>query len=252
MHTTSVQTQMTVLEHLQELRKRFLWAIAGIGLAMIGGWYIYPHILQFATSALHGYQSLNFTTVGQAFDLQLQVSWWVGVVLASPWWLGQIWLYIAPGLYRREKLYLSCFGLAGLGLFILGSAGGAYLAPQAVRMLNSFTPAGATNYLTATSYVSFFVMLMVASGFSALFPLLIVALNFFNLVSLKTLLKIWRWVVLGAFTFAAVVNPLPSPWPMIVQAIILVGVYGIALGVCAIRHLIIKSKLKAKNLANSA
>lgn len=235
-HKRQEKTSLTVLEHLAEARKRLLWALFGVLIGTVAGWVIYDQLISYLIQPLGSQQRINFTTVGGAFDIKFRVSLWTGAIISSPWWISQVWIYISPGLSRRERYYTLGFGITAVILFLGGAAMGAWTAPYAVEILSSFNPPGATSFFTAELYISFYLRLVLVFGISALLPELLVALNFLGLVSAKQILSQWRWAVMVAFTFAAIANPLPHPWSMIVQALILVVVYFLAVAVAFINQ----------------
>ena len=223
---------MGIVAHLRELRKRIILVVAGLAVGIVPGWYLYNPVMGFIQRPLIELErtnvNLNFQTIGAAFDLKLTMALWIATILTSPWWIIQIGLFIAPALKRREKLYVATFGLAGLVLFAGGAASGVWLAPHAVEILQSFVPDNSQSLLQANMYVQFYMRLVIAFGISFLLPEVLVALNFMGMMSAKRMLKAWRWVTVIAFTFAAIANPLPSPWPMAIQAGVLLALYLIA------------------------
>ncbi len=254
---------MPLLQHLQEARKRILWALAGILLGAIVGWVLAEPIISEMTAPLKGQNplifqllnrqlphenklehiALNFTTVTGAFNLKFKIALWAGFIISSPWWILQIWLYIAPALYKKEKIYLLTFGCATLFLFWLGVIIGMYITPQAVSILNEFTPAGASSFITANSYFNFYMTLILTFGITTLIPELLVALNFLSILSVKQMLRGWRIATITAYTFAAITNPVPNPTSMIIQGTLMCALYFLAIGICAIRERITKRNL---------
>ena len=220
------QARMRVSEHLVELRKRLLLALAGILMASIGGWFLVTPTLNWMQAPL--------LAVSEQADMRIQVSLWLGVLISAPWWIYQIGAFIAPGLKRKEKIYIASFGLVGVLLFSGGALSGIWVIPKAVAILNSFTPDGALMLLRADSYITFFMRMVLAFGLSCLAPEILVALNFMGVLKAKTMLKGWRWAVVLAAVFSAVANPLPTAWPMIVQMSALIGLYLLAVGISAI------------------
>ncbi|WP_235001799.1 twin-arginine translocase subunit TatC [Arcanobacterium ihumii] len=239
---------MPVRMHIQELRKRILLSIAGIFLASIVGWYIYDPVLVWIQSPLKAIDSdsarLNFQTIGAAFDLKLRLSLWIGTLLASPWWVYQIFAFISPGLRRKERNSLVVFGFAGVILFAAGAASAIIMIPRAVEILASFTPPESLTLLRADSYITFYTRLVLAFGISFLIPEILVVLNFLGMLSSKSMLKAWRWAIVLAFTFAAIANPLPSPWPMTIQAGVLILLYLLAIAISALHEKHLKKKSK--------
>ena len=210
---TNPQARMRVSEHLLELRKRLLLARLGIFVASIGGWFLVTPTLNWMQEPLRSVSEqapqLNFQTIGAAFDLRIQVSLWLGVLISAPWWIFQIGAFISPAL------------------------SGIWIIPKAVAILNSFTPEGAVMLLRADSYITFFMRMVLAFGLSCLAPEILVALNFAGVMKAKSMLKGWRWAVVLAAVFSAIANPLPTAWPMIVQMSALIGLYLLAVGISA-------------------
>ncbi|VEI12577.1 Sec-independent protein translocase protein TatCy [Trueperella bialowiezensis] len=239
---------MPVREHLRELRKRILLSLAGIFVGAVIGWYLYEPAMNFITEPLTRITSqaaiLNFDTIGQAFDLKLRVAFWIGVIISSPWWVLQLFLFISPGLKRKERWHLIVFSLVGVLLFAAGVLSGMRMAPIAVEILTSFNPDNSASFIRATAYVSFYMRLVMAFGLSFLLPEVLVVLNFLGLVSWRSMLRHWRWAVVLCFVFAAIANPLPSPWPMTIQAFVLIALYLLAVLISFINE-----KLRAKRRA---
>jgi len=115
---------MPLTAHLRELRNRVLLSLAGIAVGAIVGWIIFDPISDAMTRPLElineggGHAELNFGTVGMGFDLRLKLAVFIGVFISSPWWLLQMWLFIAPALQRREKIHALGFSFAGALFFI--------------------------------------------------------------------------------------------------------------------------------------
>ncbi len=223
---------MSISGHLKDLRKRVLWSLLGILAGAVGGWFLYGPVMDYITAPLLDIQDantqINFPTIGAALDLKLRVSLWVGVIISCPWWIYQVGAFIVPGLKRKERWYAFAFGAAGVLLFLGGALTGVMLVPRAVEILQSFVPVGGSSLLQADAYVDFYTRLVILFGISFLIPEVLVALNFLGVLSARNMLRAWRWAVLVAFIFAAIANPLPSPWPMIVQALILLALYLVA------------------------
>ncbi|MBP3223546.1 MAG: twin-arginine translocase subunit TatC [Actinomycetaceae bacterium] len=227
---------MGVLNHLAELRVRLMWIFVGVGVGTIAGWFFYEPIMSVISGPLAdlGNAQMNFATIGSAFDLRLRVSFWAGVLISSPWWIWHIGAFLAPALRKREKIYVSVFGLTATVLFLVGAASGMWMAPRAISILQSFVPDGAVSYITSDAYMTFYMRLVIVCGISMSFPVLLVALNFGGLLSARAMVGAWRWATVGAFTFAAVANPIPNPWPMIVQACVILIVYFAACAIAAV------------------
>jgi sec-independent protein translocase protein TatC len=231
---------MGLADHLRELRNRLILSVVGIGLGAVGGWFLYDPVVAFISAPLTDITDtraqMNFQTISAALDLKLRVAVSLGVLVSSPWWIYQVAAFIGPGLKRREKLSAAAFGLVGFILFAAGALVGMLVAPRAVEILVSFVPDDATAFVSAVSYINFYTYLVIAFGLSFLVPELLVAASFLGVVKVRSLLKAWRIVVVAAFTFAAVVNPIPNPLPMIIQALAMMALYYLAVLVAFIHE----------------
>lgn len=229
---------MLLQEHFREFRSRVLWATFGLVLGAVGGWFLFDPVFNSLAAPVVEMQTngreaaLNFTTVASAFDMRMRVSLFLGALITSPWWLYQMWAFIAPGLRRTEKRYVVGFTAATIPLFLLGAAMGWFLLPHAVSIFMSVTPDAAVNFIDARTYLTFAMRLILAFGVAFLFPVVMVALNMIGVVRGQTYIRGWRWAVVLVFTFAAFANPLPDPWTMIALGVIMTGLYYLAAWLC--------------------
>ncbi|MDI9587897.1 MAG: twin-arginine translocase subunit TatC [Gleimia sp.] len=229
--------RMPLVDHLKEARRRLIFILLGILVGSIVGWFLYPYIFEYMARPLMDLRErgqvteLNFETVSAAFDLKLKLSMFAGFIITTPWWVYQIWAFIAPALKKREKAYAIIFTIAGAILFAAGAAVGIWIMPHAVQILTSFAPASAVMLMKSNMYFSFYMRLVLVFGMSFLIPLAMVGLNQLNILRAETMLKGWRWAVVSAFVFAAVANPLPDPWNMTFQALAMLTLYLLAVGI---------------------
>lgn len=229
--------RMPLADHLRELRRRFLLAALGIVVGAVAGWFLYPWFFDAINAPMEAIAdrgqgaAINFGTVGGAFDMRIRLSMFIGLFLSSPWWVWQIFAFVSPGLTRRERRSTVGFGLAGALLFVGGGALGWLVLPNAVTVLTAFTPDDAVNLIDARTYLSFFTRVMLVFGIAFLVPVVMVALNSAGVVTGRSLLKGWRWLVLCAFLFAAVANPLPDAWSMIAMAVPICALFFGAIGI---------------------
>ncbi|PZR52816.1 twin-arginine translocase subunit TatC [Xylanimonas oleitrophica] len=229
---------MPLREHLLELRKRLFLAACGLAVGAVAGWLLYQPLLDALQAPLHVAAqeqgktiALNFTGLASALDMKVKVALFLGVIVSCPWWLFQLWAFVTPGLTRREKGYAYGF-LAGAVPLFLGGVGLAWwVLPHAVDILAGFVPEGATNFTDAQGYLSFVMRLVLAFGLAFVSPVLIVGLNMAGLVRHESLAKGWRWAVLIAFVFAAVMTPTPDALTMIFVALPICALYFGALGI---------------------
>jgi sec-independent protein translocase protein TatC len=257
---------MTLMEHLRELRDRLFKAVVGIVVGMIIGWFLSDFVLNLLTdpfcSAVReiavkdngGTLPADWSCDGKLIQLQagaglmvrLQVSMWLGLILAGPIWLYQLWAFIAPGLHRHERRWAYAFAGAAAPLFGVGALLAYYVVAQGLALLLSFAPEDTASTLELTGYIDFITGLMLLFGVAFEFPLAILLLNVAGVVTAKRLLSWWRVIVFLFFVFAAVATPTPDPFGMSFLAGALSALYFAA---CGLAHL--NDKRRARKSSES-
>jgi sec-independent protein translocase protein TatC len=236
------QAAMSLGGHLKELRKRFVWSFVFIGLGTVAGWYLFDPVFAALQNPIvqaakdsHVNATVNFSTIGGAFDLRLQISVFIGVVVSSPLWLYQFWAFIIPALKRRERIYTFGFLGSAIPLFL----GGCYMAwmalPIFVHALLGLTPAGSANLINASEYVLFAIRILLLFGLAFVLPVVLVLVNFMGLVSARGILKGWRLAVVVSALVAALATPVSDPTSMFLLMIPLLVLYFIAAGIAWLR-----------------
>ena len=230
---------MTLIEHIRELRTRLFRACIAILVGAIIGYLVSRRVQDWITapycnfSVSHGAAKCSFNLNGplDQFMLQLKISLYVGLVLAAPFWLYQLWAFVAPGLHRRERRYAYAFAAAAAPLFAVGFYLGFLLVSRSMVFF-----LGMSSQYTLTvnldGYFEFVTGVMLLFGAAFEFPVLVAMLNFAGLVSAKRLLGWWRIAIFLMFFFAAVVTPTPDPFGMTIlgacMAVLYFGAVGIA------------------------
>jgi sec-independent protein translocase protein TatC len=239
---------MSLMEHLDELRKRIVHSALFLAAGFIIAWLFKDWLLNFLQKPLLKIgKSLVFTHPMDALNLYLQVALLAGAIIASPFILFQVWLFIAPGLYQKEKRFVVPFMSATVGLFLAGASFGYfYVLPGAMKILiidmgHNFTP-----MITIEDYSSFFLSIILGLGISFELPILIFFLAMFGIVSPRFLWKNIRYAILAVFIVAAVICPSPDPWTMCIYAIPMLALYLIGIAVAWYVH---PSRRKAKEAA---
>ncbi|TDB77173.1 twin-arginine translocase subunit TatC [Micromonospora sp. KC723] len=232
---------MTLIEHIRELRNRLFRAslavVVGFG---FGIWLSGPvlHLLQKPYCDLPKARLVNgecnFVQLGPAdlFLLQLKVGLWVGLIIAAPVWLYQLWAFIAPGLHRHERRYAYFFTGLAAPLFAAGAVLAYFVTAKGLEFLLNVSGGGdITTTLDITRYISFVTNLILLFGVAFEFPLIVLMLNFVGLASARKLLGWWRVAVFLFFAFSAVVTPTPDPFGMTALAVCLSALYFGAVGI---------------------
>ena len=230
MPATKVQRfkEMSLVEHLRELRTRLFKASLAIVIGTVVAWSFYPRIFEILSQPVNQIVEqaqangrdvrLVLGGVADAFILQIKVSVVTSMLLTSPIWLYQLWRFITPGLYRKEKLRAYLFVSVAVPLFVSGAVLAYIFLPIGLNILFGFTPLGVGNYVPVDRYLSFFLRMVLVFGISFLAPLFIVMLNIFDVLEAKAITSRCRVVVLSVFAFAAVATPTGDPVNMTLLA----------------------------------
>ena len=236
---------MSFWEHLEELRLRLIYMliafVIGAGLA----WSVKEKLLDILTlpyvEAWHGAQlgktaSLNFSAPQSQFVSYMKLSLIAGLVFSLPIMLYQLWAFVSPGLYSREKRYAIPFVASSCGLFGLGSwFGWRFAFPAAFRFLLGFSGKVGENIVVnptvmVDEYIEFVARLLLAFGTVFELPVLVFFLSIAGVINHTHLIKFTRIFIVIAFVIAAVITP-PDPLSQLILAVPLCGLYGVSIGV---------------------
>ncbi len=240
---------MSLMEHLEELRRRIVHSAAYLCVGFVVAYMFHERLYGFVDAPLnHLGIKLNYTHPMDPLNLYLQVSLIGGAILASPFILYQVWLFIAPGLYQKEKRFVIPFMAATVGLFLAGASFGYFFVlPGALKILivqfgSKFNP-----MVTIEEYTGFFLSVILGLGISFEMPILIFFLALFGIVSPRFLWKNIRYAILAVFLVAAIITPSPDPWTMCIYAIPMLALYMIGIAVAWWVH---PSRKKAKEVSS--
>lgn len=225
--------RMTFLEHLDELRKRITHAVVallvGFLAALALGDLLKDFIYQGLTAELEGGKFI-YTEPGEGFFLWMKMAGLAGVLIASPYIMWQVWLFIAPGLYSREKKLAIPFVVGSSSLFVMGAAFSHYvLFPAAWRFFASFD----NEYITFTPRIDpvfgLYVKLMLGMGLVFQMPMVMLVLARLGIVSAGFLARNIKYAVLLIFVVAAVITPDGSPVSQALVAAPMFVLYGVGI-----------------------
>jgi sec-independent protein translocase protein TatC len=238
---------MTLWEHLAELRSRIVRMLLAFVAGGAVAWFYRESLLMWLTkpfvdawgAGVHsGGASLHFPSPASLFIAYVRLAALGGLVFALPFILYQVWAFVAPGLYSREKKFAAPFVVSSCALFALGGwFGWRFAFPVAFKYLLSFAvPVGGLDVkptVMISDYIEFVTHMLLAFGFAAELPIVVFFLSIAGLVTHKHLIKFFRYFIVIAFVLAAVLTP-PDPLSQLMLAVPLCFLYGISIGVAFI------------------
>ena len=234
LHTRS----MPLLAHLEELRKRIIFSVLGVLVGFISCWHFADRIFGLMQQPIigalrhHGIGGgLVYLNPTEPFNLYLEVALVGGLFAASPFVFYQLWLFIAPGLYRKEKRYVMPFLLGTVGLFIAGGLFGYKMVyPASLDFLigygQRFQP-----MITIGEYTRLFVTIIVGLGLIFEMPIIVFFLALMRLITARWMWRNLRYSILVIFIIAAIVTPTADILNMCLFAAPMVALYAISIGV---------------------
>ena len=231
------EARMSLVEHIRELRSRVLKALTFLTAGVIGGWFIEPPVWKFMTRP---YCSLPEavrkdplgTGAGQGkgctlilnglFDglfLHVKLAIVIGVVISAPFWLYQLWAFVAPGLHARERRWAYFFAGAAIPLFAFGGTIAYFAMTKGLHFLLAMVPVNALPLITVDSYLGYAMAMLLIFGLAFELPLCMALLNLAGVLTHARFAKWRRMIIFGVFAFAAVATPSPDPISMLLLAV---------------------------------
>lgn len=227
-------TEMTLLEHLNDLRRRLTWVVGILLLATIISFAFAEPLLNFLlTPYAKSASGAQLQTIRptEGIETFFKVALLSGVVISMPFVLVQFWLFISPGLTRREKRYIYVFVPSALLLFGLGIAFSWFvLAPAAIFFLANFLPEVFRADWQGQEYMNFIISMLFWVGLSFEMPVIVYFVARVGLVTAKTLREQWRVAVVGIAVLAAVITPSIDPVTMLLTMTPLLVLYAMSIG----------------------
>jgi len=228
---------MSFFDHLVELRKRIISSLMAIGVGIVVGFAIAKHFIDFITRPMqaalranHVDPSLYYTSPAGYVSLLITLSVYLGIVIAMPWVLYQVWLFVAPGLYKHERRAVASFITSSMMLFLCGIAFGYFvLLPRVLTYVVGFAAGGPIKPLISLNeYFDLIVVVLVGLGVIFEMPVVVFILSLFGIVTPKFLLKNFRYAMLLITIVAAIVTPTPDATTMLVFMLPMVALYFIS------------------------
>lgn len=240
---------MSLLDHLEDLRKRLMRAIIALAVVFVPCWIYVKEIFAFLAAPIQKIQpglKLAYLGLTDPFILYFKVAALAAIFLASPFILFQVWAFVAPGLYKREKLLALPFVLSASLFFIAGGAFAYYVTfPFAAKFLLSMGE-DFQAVITLDRYTGFLLTLILGLGLMFELPIFILLLSWLGVVTSGFLLRYFRHAVVVIFIIAAIITPTPDIVNLCLFAVPTIGLYLLGVGAA-----FVVERLKRKREAES-
>lgn len=231
-HRRDPEGTMTLVEHLEELRTRLVVSMVAIAIGSIVGWFLYDIVVKLLQEPYCDYWrtvppaarptrecALFFMGAVDPVLIKLKVVVFLGLFIALPVVLWELWRFVVPGLRRTERRYAIPFVIFSFLLFSLGALLAYITLPKALSFLLGFAGSEFVPLLTGDRYLSFVMLVALAFGLSFEFPIVLIFLTAAGVVSTQQLRAWRRWVILGIAIFAAFITPSADPYTMLAMMI---------------------------------
>jgi len=248
--------KMSFFDHLVELRKRLIHSLAAIGIGLCIGIYFSDKAYDFIVRPMHKAlrdaklpDHLVFLSPITPIQLYITVGLYLGIVIACPYVFYQLWLFVAPGLYRHERRAVTIFLVSSVVLFLAGTAFGYWvMLPMTLNFLLTITPAGTyAPMLTMDGSLDMILVILLGLGIVFQLPILIFFLSLFGIVTPRFMWNNFRYAVLLIAIIAAVVTPTTDALTMTIFMAPMIVLYLLGIGVSA---LVVRKKRRVAAAAN--
>ncbi len=240
---------MSLMEHLVELRKRLIKAIVAVAVGAVACWVLYPQILDLLVqpycdvvpeeaveeeasrqNLLGGCELLVLDPL-EPFTVRMTVAGYGGLILATPVVLWQIWRFVQPGLYPRERRHAALFTVVGALLFALGAGLAYWSIPRALSFLATIGGEDLVTGFSPARYLSFVIKMMAAFGIGFEFPILLVFLQMAGIIHYRQLIRARRYALVGIVALVAVITPSGDPFTLMVLSVPMYLFYEASIGI---------------------
>jgi sec-independent protein translocase protein TatC len=205
------ESAMSLVEHLSELRRRIAISLLAIFLGSLVGFYFAPQLITFLKAPLNLAKPLVYTGLGDAFFINLKIAVVVGIVIAMPVLVWQLWRFVSPGLTREERRMARPWAPLAIVFFVIGVTVAYVILPFASTFLLSFSSPDLQPLITASEYFGFVTTLCLAFGLVMEYPIVLVLLAKVGIITSARLRRSRRVVILAIAIISAVVTPGGDP-----------------------------------------
>ncbi|QIZ71090.1 twin-arginine translocase subunit TatC [Oxynema aestuarii] len=219
------EVEMSLFDHLEELRIRLFYAIAAIAVGFVGCFVFVKPLVRLLEIPARGVTFLQLSP-GEYFFVTVKVAGYSGLILASPFVLYQILQFVLPGLTRRERRIIGPIVFGSAFLFLLG-LGFAYIAliPAALQFFTNYGAGVVDQMWSIERYFEFVLLLLFSTGIAFQIPVIQLLLGTLGIVSSQKMLSGWRYIILGAAILGAILTPSTDPLTQCLLGGAVVGLY---------------------------
>jgi len=245
---------MTIWEHIAELRTRLFKIIIAVGIGAIAGWFLYPYVLELLKHPFNEVQPgqpFIATEPLQAFALRIKMAGFIGIALAMPIIVWQVWRFVIPGLHSHERKYAIPFTVSAVILFLVGAAVAYVVLNPTLQFLTTIGGSQIEPFYTADSYVTLIAWMMLGFGVGFEFPVLLVALQMLGILTPRRLVQWWRQACVLIVVIAAVITPSGDPISLFALALPMVVLYVLSI-LIGWTILALRKRANRKKLAQDA
>ncbi|MCU1453500.1 MAG: Sec-independent protein translocase TatC [Acidimicrobiales bacterium] len=219
--------RMSLMDHLVELRGRIIKCVIAVAIGATLGWFAYPWVLHILIHPLEQISKAHSLTNGkliltdplEGFFLRVKISAYLGIGMAMPVVLYQLWSFVAPGLYANERKYALSFVATATVLFLSGAYIAYWTLPKALEFLQSVSGNSFVSAYTGGKYLTLIVYMMLAFGGGFEFPIVLIFLQLVGVVDSRKLRDVRRFAIVIIFVVAAVITPSADPFSLFALAI---------------------------------
>ena len=228
------EDKMPLTSHLEELRKRLVRILIAVGIAFLGCFAfkeeIFRIVAQPLISVLPPGSHMVYTGLPEAFFTYIKVSLYAGIFVASPVVLYQVWKFISPGLFPKEKKFVAPFVITSTMLFVGGVCFGYFLVlPSAYKFFLEFTTDFLKPMLSMREYLTLTLKLLLAFGIIFEIPVFLFFMTKIGLVTPRKLARMRRYAIVVCFIVAAIITPTPDAFTQCMMAIPMIILYEVGI-----------------------
>ena len=231
--------RMPLIDHIRELRNRVFKAVLAVIVGSIIGWYTFKYVWNFIEAPYcklnltvplavratlpagshHAVCTLYFNGLFDSLFLHLKIAIATGAIVSSPVWLYQLWAFLAPGLYSRERRWAYFFAGAAIPLFAVGATVAYFAMTKGLHFLLLLAPKNSLPLITINTYLSYAMAMLLIFGVAFELPLFFILMNVAGVLTHERFKKWRRMIIFAVFAFAAVATPSPDPISMLLLAV---------------------------------